>query len=254
MSISMKVACYNGDTPDINLLVAAGESPNSVTVGGSTPAMGCLIAGHLDSFLALVDRGADILKRTNKGANLLHFAAMGGDISCIKWVLAHTPFTATTYPVLVGPPLVWALRGGHYEASNLLVEKGGNIFQKVDGIRAIDVRATEDPTVTVGPQVLLYAKTLKWESAKHLLLLSASLQTIEILISQLAFNDDEEDAVAVQSHSLRLASRVLANTDLIRVIASFLIPNIFTRDKSVQVPDAVRERVEAELAAAVVRF
>jgi hypothetical protein len=221
----------------------AGESPNSVGERGLTPAMICQYKGHLATFLVLVERGADLTMVDDDGLNMLHFAALRGDVDSIKWLLSNTPLNVDSITNNCVAPLSCALLKSRYEAAKLLVENGANLWAKVNdkGRAAIDIAVQDDLTVILGPQLLAYAKSLKYESVKQLLLLSASYSR----------SINEENAAQLQS--LLLASKVLANPQLIRVIACFFIPsNIITRDISIpSVPDAVKVRVEAELAAAL---
>jgi hypothetical protein len=50
-----------------------------------------------------------------------------------------------------------------------------------------------------------------------------------------------------QRQSNSIAASVLANSDLVRHISTFFLPNIITADPSIQGSDAVRERIEARL-------
>jgi hypothetical protein len=202
--------------------------------------MRVLIFGYgLDVVTALTEMGADLSIVDNDGANVLHAAAVGGNVECIDHVLAKTTIGIDSIATTGITPLVLSLFKGHYEASIHLVERGVNLFAKLDGgRRAIDVPLLDEPNVFLGPRVLDHFKNIKCQSVKHLLLLYASYAA---LIST-------SEAAAQVQPSTYLASRVLASPDLIRVIASYFFPSkIITRDKSIKAPDAVRERVEAEL-------
>ena len=139
-----------------------------------------------------------------------------------------------------------ALTKGHLDASKLLVEKGANLFAN----RAIDVWACGgEGNIFLGPQVLEYAKNLKWQSVKPLLLLSKAV-SISSFHRNVIVSLNE---VSAQIHSANLATLVLANSDLVRYIASFLRrTDVITSDPDApQIADAVRERIEAELAASL---
>jgi ankyrin repeat protein len=238
MSNAMERATSNGDTPAIVRLVAEGESVNCVDVEGTTPVLRVLFLNHgLEVLNALIDTGADLSIATYDGSNVVHAAACGGNVECIDRVLAITTFDINSTNEDGISPLTNALFRGHYEASLRLVEMGVNLFANhSNGRRTIEFYVP-DGRLLLGPRVLHHFKNIKWQSVKPLLLLYASYA------SPILFNDGR-----AQVQSAHLASRVLASPDLIRVIASYFIPlKITTRDKSIKAPDAVRERVEAEL-------
>jgi hypothetical protein len=239
MRTAMRRATRNGDAPAIVRLVAEGESVNCVDASRQTPVIRVLIFRYgLNVVNSLVEMKADLTICNNIGANVVHAAAHGGNVECIDRMLDITTFDINSTSTIGETPLIFALFKGHYDASVHLVEKGANLFAKLsNGRRAIDYNVQYEPTVFLGPQVLDHFKNIKWQSVKPFLLLYASYA------SPILFNDGH-----AQVQSAHLAARVLASPDLIRVIASYFIPSkIITRDKSIKAPDAVRERVEAEL-------
>jgi hypothetical protein len=147
-------------------------------------------------------------------------------------------------------PLHSALRRGCYTVSQVMVIEGANLFAKDnDGLRGIDIRTKNDDTIFLGRRLLEYGKNIKWRAVKELLLLAASSS------SSLSDNNgiyiidsDDPKKAAAQLQSSRIKSSVLSNPDLVRHISEFLRrTDIITVDPSIQVPDAVRERVEAIL-------
>jgi hypothetical protein len=241
MSHEMRNASQRGDSQAIARLVAGGEDVNCVNDRGNTPMIHVLACGHgLDVVNALIDIGADLSIVANNGDNVVHAVAYGGDIECIDYILANTTFDINSTTTDGWTPIMGALGNGHYEASKFLVEKGANLFAKLnDGTsrRAIEIPITNEPVIC-GPRILNHFKNIKWQSVKHLLLLYAAYD------SPILMNEGQS-----QVQSAHLSSRVLASPDLIRVIASYFIPSkIITRDKSIEVRDEVRERVEAQLA------
>jgi hypothetical protein len=211
---------------------------------GWTPVMECVFFRHLNAAHELVARGADLSLRASYGRNVIHVAAIGGDLACTRFVLANTTIDINDTDDDGWTPLRIALRDGRYEVSKLLLRKGANLFAKDnEGERAIDVPTIEDEDVFMGQQVLDYGKDLKWQSVKELLLLSKSYSTSGHPISLLSLSSE-----VAQRKSNRVAASVLANPDLVRNISEFLRrTDIITADPSVEVRDEVRERVEAVL-------
>jgi ankyrin repeat protein len=235
-------AAYSGDAQAIVRLVAGGEDVNCVVAeSGSTPVLIVLARGHgFDDVKALIDIGADLSIVANNGGNVLHGAVRGGNIECIDYMLDNTTLDIDSTTTNGTTSLMFSLRDGHYEASKFLVEMGANLFSKIDdgtGRRAIELPVITEPVI-FGPRILSHFKNIKWQSDNQLLLLYTAYD------SPILMNEGH-----AQVRSAHLASRVLASPDLIRVIASYFIPSkIITRDKSIEVRDAVRERVEVQLA------
>jgi hypothetical protein len=155
-------------------------------------------------------------------------------------ILANTTLDINATTTSGWTSLMLSLSQGGYETSRRMVENGANLFAKLSdgtGRRAIEIPMNTEPVI-FGPRILNHFKNIKWQSVKYLLLLYTAYDSPILM---------EEGHAQVQS--AHLASRVLASPDLIRVIASYFIPSkIITRDKSIEVRDAVRERVEAQLA------
>jgi ankyrin repeat protein len=78
MSEAMKKVCLDGDLKQVEIQLAAGESVNSVTSGGSTPILLALRNDHISLANWLLAKGADLSKVNNNGWNALHYAAQEG--------------------------------------------------------------------------------------------------------------------------------------------------------------------------------
>jgi hypothetical protein len=242
MSFEMGIATYKGDVQAIVRLVAGGEDVNCVDDDGRTPVVRVLACGHgLDVVMALINIGADLSIVDNYGTNVVYAAAVGGNVDCIDYILATTTFDINSTTTNGTTPLMGSLFNNRCIAATHFVGMGANLFAKIDdgkGRRTIEIPVHNHPSIFLGPRVLNHFKELKWQSVEHLLLLYTDYD------SPILLNEGH-----AQVQSAHLASRVLASPDLIRVIASYFIPSkIITRDKSIEVRDAVRERVEAQLA------
>jgi hypothetical protein len=115
------------------------------------------------------------------------------------WVLANTTIDVNSKDGVGDTPIYITLFNRHLMASNLLIERGANLFaMNNNGVRAIDSDN--------GPRVLQHAKTLLWKSVKPLLLLSKS--------NTIAAADD-----SLPSHVLLSVEKSFG---IVRRIASFL--------------------------------
>jgi ankyrin repeat protein len=241
----MRAACYNGDVVTIVRLLKGGESPNSIDLNGWTPVMWCVGHRQVNAAQELVAGGADLsIRSRGDEMSVIHMAARGGDLDCVKLVLANTTIDVNSTTNKGWTPLHYSLFDNRYEASKLLLMKGANLFAKDnEGLRALDRSVFDQQNVFLGPQLLDYGKDLKWQSVKELLLLSASFASPSRPLS-LNFKP-------AQIQSVRIAASVLANSDLVRHISEFVRrTDLITVDPAPDAPlppDEVRERVEAEL-------
>jgi ankyrin repeat protein len=156
MSNSLRTACQEGHAETIIRLLDAGKSVNCVIGSGETPIMRALWYRHLHVAIMLAGRGADLLRVSDYGSNVLHFAAAGGDCECIEWVLANTSFEINSTNNTGITSIRWALINNNLDAAKLLVVKGANLFKKGD-----DGRSAMD--CCWGLEVLQHARDLIWE-------------------------------------------------------------------------------------------
>jgi hypothetical protein len=222
-------ACQHGDIVAITMLLAAGEDIN-ISDTFDSPITVALIFMQLAAAQFLLANGADLSLVTPHGRNALHAASMGGDIACIDWVLSKTTIDVNSTQKDGFNSIMLALHNRQVEAAKLLMLKGANLFMKnEDDEAAIDMER--------GPEVLQYAKDLRFESVKPLLLLSKSCS----------------------SSVLPLASSsvisVFGNADIIRHMSDFFLrTELIVKDPSIseddQELDDVKRRIEASLAEA----
>jgi ankyrin repeat protein len=226
----MGLACSNGDTRELVRLFRAGQSVNCVDERGLTPLMVVLSYGHgIDTVSSLTEIGADLTLLSSSGANVLHYASAGGQLESVDLMLANTNFDINSTSNNGSTPICSALLKGHYEMVKHLMMKGANLFANLDGgLQALDVpvhNVHNEPLVLLGPRALNHAKKLKWEASKPLLLLS----------SRISETSSSDETTAHPQPSPLLVS-VLGNLDLVRVIATFFLPNIITVDPSPSAP------------------
>jgi ankyrin repeat protein len=207
-SRELKRAVNANDTGKIISLVDAGESPNSVDELGHTIVMRALLKGKLEAAKALSCCGADLLWVSSHGSTALHYAASGGDVDCIEWVIAKISIdvnsTANNGAIAIG----CALHKNKLSAANYLVEKGANLFVKhQNGVMAIDIRVHNQPNgEQLGYLVLQHAKDIRWSAAKECILLIESCQSPDRRkVANLSMDNDVDDAESIK-RSARLAA------------------------------------------------
>jgi hypothetical protein len=244
MSDAMSLACRSGDTQALVRLFRAGQSFNCVNEsGGFTPLMIVLSYGFgIAPVTALIERGVDLTILSSCGANVLHYASAGGQLECVDLMLAITAFGINSKSNNGSTPICSALLQGHYGMVKHLMTKGADLFARLEDnfTQPLDVPVHKYPNLFLGPRALHHAKYLKWKAVKPLLLVFSRI--FETSSSQGTANQPQPQP------PLLLVS-VLSNLDLVRVIATFFLPNIITRDQLEPEIDEVRERIEAELGA-----
>jgi ankyrin repeat protein len=83
-------AARRGDLSIVELLLAAGASPDKRSHDGSTPLHEAALGGHLGVARALVAAGSDTCATTNAGFSVLDAARVGGHLSVVE-LLASLP-------------------------------------------------------------------------------------------------------------------------------------------------------------------
>jgi hypothetical protein len=225
----IRVACEENDAATILNLVNNGiRDINCADVGNWTPILYSLRFGNLALTETLFANGGDPSVVTREGENALNIAVAGGDIPCIRWVLANTSIDINSRCKKGRTPLVRSLWFNLLEVSNFLVGRGANLFLKDKAGQNI-INQLPRPRYgefALGPQVLQHAKDLIWISVRPFF------------------------AVAWTSSSTASSLRsVFGNSDLLRQIAMFFRrDDIIARDPDEEEkPDEVKIRIEAAL-------
>jgi ankyrin repeat protein len=123
----MILAVDANDTGKIIFLVGNGESPSSIDGEGHTIVMRALAKGKLEAANVLFCCGADMLRVSLRGSNVLHYAARGGYLECIAWVFAKTTLDVNSVSHIGWTPVMHALWNGKKRAAKALFKRGADL-------------------------------------------------------------------------------------------------------------------------------
>ena len=80
-----------GDVTEMKSTIPRGFSFDSRNTTGKTPLMNAALKGNVQAVRSMIKRGADPSLTDNKGWNMLHYAASGGDTDIISLIHTHLP-------------------------------------------------------------------------------------------------------------------------------------------------------------------
>ncbi|NKB34374.1 MAG: hypothetical protein GKR91_14885 [Pseudomonadales bacterium] len=163
------LAAENGNGEIIELLLTAGVDANQSMPEGESILMTAARTGDADTVRALLEHGADPnLREASRGQTALMWAAAENNSDAIRvmaefgvdvHVKTNNPTRASTRPFVYAPPtefsaLLFAVRAGHIEAVDALLDVGANV----------------DDAVSDGQSALVIAAAnANWELAAHLI-------------------------------------------------------------------------------------
>ncbi|KAL6793087.1 ankyrin repeat-containing domain protein [Trichoderma sp. SZMC 28012] len=124
---ALTFAIQNGHTKTAELLLQNGADMTLLDNITGWPALfHAAYYGSVDIFRALLTQGADIKFTSRNGYDALLSATEGGQNSVIKVLLEHGIDVSSSRPKKAGTPLGMAIRNGHYEVVELLLNNGAN--------------------------------------------------------------------------------------------------------------------------------
>ena len=153
----LSLAAENGSAPLIERLLAAGADPNTAMPGGETVLMTAARVGAPDAVRVLLAHGADPNARDEVGgqtalmwaaardnAAAIHvLAELGADVHAKTASGPRRPRSSANFtspPPTGFTPLMFAVRGGHLDATRVLLETGADVNDTLsDGQSALVV-------------------------------------------------------------------------------------------------------------------
>lgn len=125
LSSQLLAAAQDGDTADVQSLLARGADINSRGPYGNTPLMAAALTGHTDTLRLLRQRGADINARGSTGRTALMEAALEGYADAVK-VLLDSGADVNAKDEGGWTALFWAAFAQRGAVVRILLEKGAD--------------------------------------------------------------------------------------------------------------------------------
>jgi uncharacterized protein len=147
----LSLACQNGSTAMVELLLERGADPNTVVRGGETVLMTAARTGKPGPVRALLARGAKVDAKERRGQTALMWAAADGHAEVVELLLRagadfRTPLTDSGFT-----PLFFAARGGRSDVVRVLFNAGADINE------AMQPRKTSGKGPGAGTSALILA-------------------------------------------------------------------------------------------------
>ena len=115
-----------GDVTEMKSTLPRGFSVDYRNTTGRTPLMNAALNGNVQAVKSMIKRGADPSLTDNKGWNMLHYAASGGDTDIISLIHTHLPNIESKTGEGDTPLMVAAL-AGKLHAVKWFLEKGATV-------------------------------------------------------------------------------------------------------------------------------
>lgn len=123
----LALACQNGNTAMVELLLDRGADPNTTLRGGETVLMTAARTGQPGPVKALLSRGAVVEAKERRGQTALMWAAADGHAAVVELLVRagadfRTPLTDSGFT-----PLLFAVRDGRAEVVRVLLNAGADV-------------------------------------------------------------------------------------------------------------------------------
>ena len=132
----LSLACTNGNTDIVNLLLAKGADPETTLHGGETALMTAARTGKTGPVKALLARGAAVNAKDRKGQTALMWAAAEGHADVVALLLERG--AEFRKPLTSGfTPLLFAVREGRLEVVRVLLKAGADVNETIETKKAV---------------------------------------------------------------------------------------------------------------------
>ena len=129
----LSLACQNGNTAMVELLLRQGADPNTALRGGETVLMTAARTGQAGPVQALLARGAVVDAKERRGQSALMWAAADGHAAVVELLLKAGADFRAALPDSGFTPLFFAARDGRVDVVRVLLKAG------------VDVNSTMEP-------------------------------------------------------------------------------------------------------------
>ena len=123
-------AAKEGNLKKVKSLIEKGADVSVKNDRGITPLHFAGTRGYKDIAELLISKGADVNAETKKGYTPLHWAAMDGHIKVADLLITGGANVNSNKTPIKATPLYWAARKGYMDVVKLLISKGANINAK----------------------------------------------------------------------------------------------------------------------------
>ncbi|RYD81263.1 MAG: hypothetical protein EOP84_11285 [Verrucomicrobiaceae bacterium] len=121
------LACQNGCTEMVELLLSRGANPNSTVRGGETVLMTAARTGKVGPVKALLSYGANVDAKERRGQTALMWAAAEGHAAVVELLLQAGADLRATLPDSGFTPWFFAVRDGRMEVVQVLLKAGVDV-------------------------------------------------------------------------------------------------------------------------------
>lgn len=125
----LSLACQNGSTAMVELLLERGADPNTLVRGGETVLMTAARTGQPGPVKALLARGAKVDAKERRGQTALMWAAADGHAAVVELLLKAGADFRTPLPDSGFTPLFFAARAGRTEVARVLLKAGADVSE-----------------------------------------------------------------------------------------------------------------------------
>jgi ankyrin repeat protein len=128
----LSLACQNGNTAMVELLLAQGADPNTTLRGGETVLMTAARTGKAGPVKALLARGAILDAKERRGQTALMWAAADGHVAVVELLLKAGADFRTALPDSGFTPLFFAARDGRADVVRVLLKAGADVNEAME--------------------------------------------------------------------------------------------------------------------------
>ncbi len=123
----LSLACQNGDTAMVELLLERGANPNTTLRGGETALMTAARTGKVGPVSALLQRGANLAARERRGQTALMWVAAEGHTDVVAMLINAGADIHATLPDSGFTPFFFAARDGRAGVVRALLKAGVDV-------------------------------------------------------------------------------------------------------------------------------